>query len=597
MQTVAEYIMQYLYEYGIRTAFMVPGGGSIKLCTALFESKIETIEQHDEQACGFAAEASARYTGIPGLVLVTSGPGATNAFTAVAEAYFNSSPVLFLSGQVTINQTVSNQHAVGIRQIGVQEINIVPSVMPITKYAAMVKEPWEIKSHLDKALSLALSGRPGPVWLDIPVDVQGTLIDKTILQGYDPRAEIRDAADADVQYVVNQLKRAERPVVLIGQGVRNAGAGSLVETLIIEYNLPLVASYLGLDIISRDLPNNMRNVGFKGCRYGNIIVQDADVLLVLGSRLSVATVGYNSHTFARGAKIIAVDVDEAEHQKDTVDLARFIQADAKAFLEKLLPAMRIESVEPYSDWLSHCLEIKEKYPVCQDAFRHGSESGLNPYDMIDFLTTAVPAKIPIVADTGTALFAVSQGANLKDGQRYIPSGFATMGYSMPAASGISATLGKAPVIAFTGDGSVQMNLQELQTIVHYHLPVKLAILNNNGYYTMKPPVKRGYNAEDLYTAIKAHISFPSFEKLAAAYGIKYVAIQSRADMLREFTAEALCADEPVIFDVLIDENADVYTLTTFHMQDGRIVSRPIEDMYPYLERDELYGMMHIKGIG
>ena len=588
--------MQYLHERGIKTAFMVPGGGSIKLCTALFESRIETMEQHDEQACGLAAEAAARYTGLPGVVMVTSGPGATNAFTAVAEAYFNSSPVLFLSGQVTINQTIGHQAAKGIRQIGVQEINIVPSVVPVTKYAAMICDPQSIKAELDRAWTMAVSGRPGPVWLDIPVDVQGTVIDESSLSGYAEEPLTYKAEDADIAYVVAQLKAAERPVVLIGQGVRNAGAEALVEELITRYDFPLVSSYLGLDIISRDLPNNMRNIGLKGCRYGNITVQDADFLLVLGSRLSIATVGYNSHTFAREAKIVVVDVDEAEHQKSTVDLDWFIQCDAKVFLKKLLPALEQEGINPYSNWLRHCVEIKENYPVCQTEFRRNTEQGVNPYDLVDCLTTAIPAELPIIADTGTALFAVSQGANFKRDQRYIPSGFATMGYSMPAAIGVSAVLGKKSVVAFTGDGSVQMNLQELQTLVHYHLPVKLVVLNNNGYYTMKPLVKRGYNAEGTYAAIKAHVSFPSFEKLAAAYGIKYTAIATREDMIREFTAEALCADEPIIFDVLVDENADVYTLTTMHMQDGSIVSRPIEDLYPYLDKDELYGMMHIKSI-
>lgn len=588
--------MQYLHERGIKTAFMVPGGGSIKLCTALFESRIETMEQHDEQACGLAAEAAARYTGLPGVVMVTSGPGATNAFTAVAEAYFNSSPVLFLSGQVTINQTIGHQAAKGIRQIGVQEIDIVASVKPITKYAAMIKDPQLIKAELDQAWTTALSGRPGPVWLDIPVDVQGAVIDESSLSGYAEEPLTYKAEDADIAYVVAQLKAAERPVVLIGQGVRNAGAEALVEELITRYDFPLVSSYLGLDIISRDLPNNMRNIGLKGCRYGNITVQDADFLLALGSRLSIATVGYNSHTFARGAKIVAVDVDEAEHQKNTVDLKRFIQCDAKVFLEKLLPALNQAKISPHSNWLRHCIKIKEKYPVCRTEFRKNDGRGINPYDLIDCLTTAIPAETPIIADTGTALFATSQGANLKRAQRYIPSGFATMGYSMPAAIGVCVALGQKPVVAFTGDGSVQMNLQELQTLVHYRLPVKLVVLNNNGYYTMKPPVKRGYNAEGTYAAIKAHISFPSFEKLAAAYGITYVPIRTHEELACVAASKALHTDQPVIFDVFIDETADVYTLTTVHMQDGSIVSRPIEDMYPYIEHDELYGMMHIKSI-
>lgn len=597
MKTVAEYIMDYLYAKGIRTVFMVPGGGSIKMCTALFESKLQTIEQHDEQACGFAAEASARYSGLLSVVMVTSGPGATNAFTAVAEAYFNSAPVLFLSGQVTINQTTGFQKHPNIRQIGVQEINIVPSIAPITKYAAMVKNPTDIRKHLNRATAAAISDRPGPVWLDIPVDVQGALIEESSLPADETtEADSYAANAADVQYVATLLKCAERPVVLIGQGVRNAGAGALAEELIVKYDLPVVSSYLGLDIIGRDLKNNMRNIGFKGCRYGNITVQDSDVLLVLGSRLSIATVGYNSRTFARAAKIIVVDIDRMEHSKDTVQLDRFIHCDVREFLSALLPALEQTGMKPCSDWLRRCIAIKEKYPVCQESFREDLPGGLNPYHLIDHITSASPAELPLVADTGTALFVASQGANLKKGQRYIPSGFATMGYSLPAAIGISVTRNKGPVIALSGDGSVQMNLQELQTVVHNKLPLKLFILNNHGYYTMKPPIQRGYNAEGVYAAIKAHISFPDFEGLANAYGIKYVVLANQQDLREKVTTDVLCAPNPILFDAQIDENTEVYTLTTFHQKDGSIVSRPIEDLFPYLDREELYGMMHISGI-
>lgn len=584
---LSDYVMNFLYEQGVKDMFMLPGGGCIHLAVSLMRSNINCIVAHDEQTCSFAAEAYAKYKETLGCVLVTSGPGATNTVTALKEAYIDSVPCLFISGQVKSDQTLNYKNIPALRQVGVQEVDIISMVRGITKYAVLVDKPEKIKFYLEKALHIAQSGRPGPVWLDIPIDIQGALVEEDALTGFEVSSnDVPADEQEDLDYVLQCIKQAERPVILAGQGVRLSHAGDDLKYLAEKFKIPVVTSYLGKDLLDKEVVNNIGCIGFKGTRPANLTVQNADLLISIGCRISLATSGYAYDLFAAKAKKIVVDIDAAEHKKDTVKIDKLVLLDAKQFLRNIVLKLENYGMD-FSAWLEQALNFKQKYPVCAENYKNDYPDGINLYNFIDSLTAAVDKSIPIVADTGSALFVTAQAGNINKGQRYIFSGFAAMGFSLPGAIGVSFAKEKGLVIGISGDGSIQQNLQDLQTIVHHKLPVKLFVLNNQGYYTMKHSTNKGYDANFLYNTLRKSLSFPDWEKIASAYGINYVSIKNNHDIKEKLNEKNLYSMEPVLFDVKTSNELDVYTVTTFHKEDGTISARPLHDMFPFLEREEL----------
>jgi len=589
MMRVADYVSNVLADLGVTHVFMLTGGGAMFLNHAFGKNpRIKPIFQHHEQACAMAAEGYARTTGTPGVINVTTGPGGMNALNGVFGAWTDSIPMLVLSGQVKRETYVGSYHVPGLRQLGDQEGEIVPMVRGITKYAVTVSDPAEIRFHLEKAWHLAQSGRPGPCWLDIPVDVQSTQVDAGALRGYDPAADAVPV-DPDLKRKVAQaialLKAARRPVILAGTGVRLAGAVDLFNDVVHKLGIPVTTAWTH-DLIASDDPVFCGRPGTIGTRPGNFAVQNSDVLLVLGSRLNIRQVGYAWASFARAAQKIWVDVDPAELAKPTVKPDLPIQSDARLFLEEL--DRQFAQVDwrasQFSGWLNWCKERMARYPAVLP--RHRVFRGrINPYHFVEELFEVLADDDVVVCGNATATIVPFQVGKIRMGQRLIAnSGAASMGHDLPAAIGAACARGGKRVICLAGDGSLQLNIQELQTVCHYQLPVKIFVLNNNGYLSIRLSQK-SFFGETVGESPASGVSFPDVVKLATAYGIA----ANRIDMqdFRPAIQQALDTPGPVLCDVVLDpEQGFEPRQSSRQLPDGRIVSVPLEDMFPFLDRDE-----------
>ena len=595
---VADYLPKFIHDYGVRHIFMLSGGGIMHLTDGLACNRdIETICLHHEQAVSMAVEAYARYTGRFGAAYFTTGPGATNALTGLAGAWLDSVPCLFVSGQVKRKETVYRAGIPGLRQIGVQEINILPIVQSITKYAAFVDNPNEIRYHLEKAVHMATEGRPGPVWLDIPLDVQGAMIDPEQLKGFAagrqtshiPATLIREAAEC--------LLSASRPVLLAGQGVRISGAVESFLKFVERYHIPVVTTYLGVDLIDSRHPHYVGRIGIKGDRPGNYAMQNSDLLIVIGTSLPVAEIGYEYAEFARGARVIVVDIDESSHKKKTVRIDRFIKGDAKEFLDRTDAALAGKRFPIDPRWRRACREWREKYPVCLPEYA-ALKGKINIYHFIERLSGKLTSRDVVVSDAGSAFYAVSQCVKIRRGLRYITSGgFATMGYSVPASIGVSIAAGRKRVMCITGDGSFQQNIQELQSIVHHKLPIKIFILNNEGYLSIRFTQERHFNGRFIGEGLRSGVSFPDARKIARAYGIKFIRVSDNR-ALDHALDETLAWRGPVICEIMTPRNQLIIpTVASQKLENGTMVSRPLEDMYPFLDREEFKKNMFVKPAG
>lgn len=593
MKRVADYIAEYIFQLGVQDVFMVSGGGMMFLSDGLaMHPKLRVICTHHEQAAAMATVGYAKYTERFGVAYITTGCGGTNALTGLLDAWQDNVPCIFISGQCKRKETIRNS-GLPLRQFGVQEADIIALAQPLTKYAVMVNDPTEIAWHLDKAVHLARSGRPGPVWLDIPMDVQAAVIDETSLKRFDPTSEPAgyslDPEPTAIASVAELLAAAKRPLIVAGQGIRLAGAIPALRKFVETKQIPVVASRLGIDMLPSDHPLFIGRIGNKGDRAGNFAVQNADLLLVIGSRLSVSSTGHEYQTFAREAKIVIVDIDPVEHRKNTVRMDLFINADAGRFLDKFVDAPHPDS----SVWNMKCLEWKNKWPVCLPEY--AESEAVNLYYFIDCLTRMMKKDAAIVSDAGSAFYVVSQGGMFSDDQRYITSGGqADMGFSLPAAIGVCAARSRGEVLAVTGDGSFQMNIQELQTIVHNRLPVKLFVWNNDGYLSIRASQSKFFEGRFIGTDSTSGVSFPDTGKIAAAYGIKFFRV-NRSSELKLVLNEVLAYDGPAICEVMcIRDQEIVPSVSSWKKPDGTMVSRPLEDMYPFLDRDEFQQEMIVR---
>lgn len=593
---VADYIADRVYKEGAKDIFMLTGGGMMFLSDGVYSHpKLNAISNHHEQASAMAAVAYAKYTGGIGVAYVSTGCGATNAITGLLDAWQDNVPSVFISGQVKRKETTRNSN-LALRQIGTQEADIISIVQPITKYSIMVNDPNEIEYHLEKALHLAKSGRPGPVWLDIPMDVQSATIDLKKQRKFSP-SEIKKEyktvpTSSEMKLFEKMLFGAKRPVIVAGQGIRLADALPEFKKFIKKHKIPVVAPYLGVSNLPTDDPLYIGVIGTKGSRAGNLAMQNADLLVVLGSRLSVTATGYEYDLFAREAKVLVVDIDPIEHAKKTIQIDTFINADIKEFLKRVT----IKNIPSTRKWREKCLEWKKKYPTCLPEYRTYKKK-ISMYNLVDTLSRIMDNDAIVVSDAGSSFYVTTQALNIKGKQRYITSGGqADMGFTLPASIGASVSSGKKQVLGITGDGSFQLNIQELQTIVYNKLPIKLFILNNNGYLSIRATQKKFFKGRLIGTDSTSGLSLPDIKKIAGAYGIKYKKL-SKSKTLENDLQEVLTHDGPLICEVMCLEDEPVIpAASAVERPDGTIVSRPLEDMMPFLDRDEYLSNMIIKPV-
>jgi len=588
---LSDYIVGQLADWGVRHIFLVTGGGAMHLNDSIGkETRIHYVCNHHEQASAMAAEAYARIVGHPGVVNVTTGPGGINALNGVFGAWTDSVPMLVISGQVKRETCMRSLGITGLRQLGDQEADIVAMVGGITKYAAFIDDPLSIRYHLERAWHLAQSGRPGPCWLDIPVDVQAAAINPADLRSFDSAKDalLSDSSQLSSQCrkIIERIRSAKRPVILAGTGVRAAQAVEEFDALVHRLGIPITTAWTH-DLIASDDPLFCGRPGTIGDRAGNFAVQSADLLLILGSRLNIRQTSYNWQSFAPRAFKIQVDIDSAEFCKPTVQPDLAVRCDLKAFLRELL--LECDRVQYHSGthdpWLAWCRERVRRYPVVQDRQREPGPP-INPYYFIEQLSARLADGDIIVCGNATACIVPFQTLRLKKRQRLISnSGSASMGYDLPAAIGAAFARPGQRVICLAGDGSIQMNIQELQTIVHHHLPVKIFVLNNSGYLSMRMTQSGFFGRLTGESAITG-ASFPNMVKLGCAYGIPSVRID-RASQFAQID-QALAAEGPSLIDVLLDPAQEFEPRSRARqLPDGRIVSPNLEDMYPFLDPSEL----------
>ena len=595
---VADYLAKRIAEAGVRHVFMISGGGAMHLDDAIGKNKnLEYVCNHHEQACAIAVEGYARVTGNIGVAVVTSGPGGTNTLTGVLGLWLDSIPGMFISGQIKYGTTVEST-GLPLRQLGDQEANIIAIVKSITKYAVMVKDPNSIRYHFEKALYLARNGRPGPVWLDIPLDVQAAMVEEDELLPYS-QAEDRICFDPEIvkaqaASIIERLRAAKRPVLLAGNGIRLAGAMEVFHEVVDLLGVPVQTAMGGNDVIHSDHELFFGRPSVTGDRSSNFIVQNSDVLLAIGARLGVRTVSYLFKAFAREAYRIVVDVDSAELKKPTIYPDMPVHCDAKILLEEMARLLRGNPLPRKNEWIEWCRERRRRYPSVTEEWR-AQKDFVNSFHLADTLTRESSADDVFVLANGAANTCTFQAAKLKKGQRlFTNSGCASMGYDLPAAIGACFANERKRVICIAGDGSIQINLQELQTIVHHKLPIKIFMLNNNGYTSIRLTQDAYFPGEYIAADPTSGVTFPDIQKICAAYGIPSNKAANHQE-LQEKIRETLAVSGPALCEIMMSPDQPLYPkLASEVRSDGTMVSKPLEDMFPFLDRAEFLENMAIE---
>lgn len=598
MMKVTDFIANYIVDAGITDVFMLTGGGAMHLNDSLGKHpNLNVIFNHHEQASAMAAESYARLSHRMAVLNVTTGPGGLNALNGVFGAWTDSIPMLVLSGQVRYDTTVQGC-GLPLRQMGDQEYNIVKSVEPMTKYAVMVTDPQDIKYHLQKAIYFALKGRPGPVWLDIPMNVQGAMIDETKLRAYDfPENEKQEAPAIPAETiakVLEKIQQSERPVILAGTGVRISGVYHEFLKCIDALKIPVVTAFNAHDLLEEDHEYYFGRAGTVGDRSGNFVVQNSDLLLVLGCRLNIRQIGYSYQSFARAAYKVMVDIDSLELKKPTLQIDLPIHGDLKDFVQQLLSIALQKKLNPNKQWLDWCRERKQQHSVVLSEYWQRDQL-INPYCFIDVLGKHLPEGQITVTANATACITPFQAMPIKKNQRlYSNSGSASMGYDLPAAIGACVASNGEKIICVAGDGSIQQNIQELATISYHRYPIKIFVLNNDGYHSIRQTQQGFFGGPYIGIGPGSGIGFPDMKKLASAYSIDYLSCKSHQELGAVIPA-ALDGMNPVICEVfLTNEQPFAPKSSSKRLPDGRIVSRPLEDLAPFLSREELKENMLIE---
>lgn len=588
---VSDYIASFMAENGVVDLFTVTGGGAMHLNDSLGNHPgLHSTYNHHEQACAIAAEAYARLTGNIALVCVTSGPGGTNAITGVMGAWVDSIPMFVISGQVKFSTTIASTD-VPLRQFGDQEFNIIDSVTCMTKYAVMVTNPESIAYHLERAFFLAQHGRPGPVWLDIPLNVQGAFIETDSLQHYDSSEDatqtVAPPAIEIYAQLIEKIRLAKKPVILAGSGIRLSGRHDTFIKLLDHLQIPVVTAWNAHDVLWDDHPLYCGRPGTIGTRGGNFVVQNSDLLLSLGCRMNIRQISYNWENFAKNAYLVAVDIDEAELKKPTISADMPIHADLDDFLPGLFEAIQPTQQLGNIEWLEWCRMVNQKYPAVLQQY-YSTNSPVNPYVFMYKLSQCLEEDDVTVTGNGSACVCSFQAMVVKKKQRlFTNSGCASMGYGLPAALGAAVALNGKRVICLDGDGSIQMNLQELQTIIHNRLNIKIFWLNNDGYHSIRQTQVNIFDSRFCGVNETSGISFPSAEKIAYAYGFDFFKIDDVEQMDCKLV-KVLESNGPVICEVLLDPTQGFEPkLSARALPDGSMISPSLEDMYPFLMHDEM----------
>jgi len=592
MIRLADYVMQCLTAHGIRHAFLVTGGAAMHLNDAIGRNpNLSYFCVHHEQAAAMAADGYVRVSGRMALVQVTGGPGGINALNGVFGAWTDSLPMVVISGQ-SRRETLVSSTSLPLRQLGDQEANIVRMVEGITKYAVQIQDPLSVRYHLEKALYLARHGRPGPVWLDIPMDVQWAVVEPSSLKGFEPSDEelgpsFAQLQEARLKKVLERMAAAHRPVIYAGSGVRLSGQHELFLRLADRLQIPVVAAWNSNDLVPNVHPVYAGRPGTLGDRPGNFTVQNSDFLLILGCRLNIRLVSYNWKSFAPRAFKVMVDVEEAEMKKPTLSIDLPVHADLRDFL----PAMeRLTQnwVPRHPAWLNWCRERVARYPVVLPEYWKLREK-VNPYCFMECLSDQLQDREVVVCGDGTACVTAFQAIRIRPGMRlFHNSGCASMGYDLPAAVGAAVALaGEQRIICLAGDGSLMMNLQELQTVAGHRLPIKLFVLNNQGYHSIRQTQQNFFPENILGCGEDSGLSFPDFGKVAAAFGFPFYRCHHHGEM-EKVIRETLAVPGPAVCEVMLDLGQGFAPkLSSRRLADGRMETAPLQDMAPFLSRDEL----------
>lgn len=573
--TVSEYIFDFLQKKGCTTVYMVSGSSAMWLTDALQRSHaLKAVCCHHEQAAAMAADCYGRTRGVPGVCLATIGPGATNAITGVAGAFVDSSPMFVLTGQAN-SRLIRYEMDTGIRQHGTQSLNLGPIVSPLVKYFACVLEPADIRRVMERAWHEAMEGRKGPVWIDVPVDVQNKQVPDE-MEGY--QAAERPAAHVDLRTIAQGLAQAEKPLVLAGGGVRGAGAVELLGRLCHALQIPVAASRGGIDVIASGSPYFVGRPGSYGDRASHFAIQQCDYLLILGSRLSISTTGYYPQRFGQNAYKVMVDLDQKELDKPDVPVDQKISMDIKEFLEGALDCSTGLEVTDHGPWLAHCQEMRRQYSNVLPGY--AQERPLNSYYASKLLSQCAPSNCDIVVDTGSVCNIVSQSWELKEGQRYLISGgLSAMGFW---AGAIGAAQEGRQVIALSGDGSVQMNVQEFATLRYNRLPIKLFVFQNSGYMLIRHNQHNYMDDRFLGVGPDSGLETPDFCKVAAAYGLESCELTAGDDLEGAFK-EILTKDEPFVCQLRVQEFGEIAPrIASRVMPDGSLKAAEFDDLYPFL---------------
>ncbi|MFJ5427984.1 thiamine pyrophosphate-binding protein [Pectobacterium actinidiae] len=591
MIRVADYVMKRLYQEGVEHLFMVTGRGVLYLSDAAAKQEgLDCICVHHEQAGAYAAMAYSQVNHKMGACLVSTGCASTNAITPVLCAWQDDVPMVVISGQNSLKETVTYT-GLPIRTYGQQEADIISLVTPITKYAVMVSDPESIAMELDKAFHLALSGRKGPVWIDIPLDIQNMRVDEDELKRLEFNEDKLSASDDDIEYLLEALAASERPVILIGSGVRSAGAEAVLDSVVDKYSIPVVYSASATDIYKSDKKLSIGAVGTMATnRAANFAMQNADLLIIVGSRMTSMTTGNNPDKFARCAKIIAIDIDENEYKKDNLTVDKLILSDAKDFLNKLSSKNVNTS---WSAWVDKCLHYKNIFPKCEDKYKLDGKVDL--YYLADVLSAHLDNDAVFVTDSGLEELIMPTTISFKEQQKCLhPVSQGAMGYALPAAIGAYYSSGKQ-VVAVVGDGSIMMNLQELQTIRHNNLPIKILVINNNCYAVIRKRQVDLFRTRTVGTDADNGVSCPEFEKVANCFDIQYEFIEN-THVVDQKIQEVLNREGPVLCEILSPEDQEYINTSYVRNMKGRFVQRPLEDQSPFLERELFLSEMIIDPI-
>lgn len=596
MIKVSDYIINFLVSKGVKHAFLLPGGQSMHMVNSIRSNPhIEPVTVLHEQAASMMTEAYSRVTNNYGACIVSTGPGGTNCVTGLIGAWLDSTPCMFLSGQFGTKNLVYDQ---GIRQTGLQNTDPVKIVESITKYAALVLDPKSIRYHLEKAYHLSTTGRPGPVWLDIPIDVAAALVDEEQLEGYKP--EPLDTADeielrGHVANYIDLLKKAKRPVILAGHGIHLSKANKELLLAADMLKIPVLTTINGLDLIGDDHPYFLGRPNYWGQRYANFAIQNSDLLLSVSAGLGIETTGFNYDAFAREAVKVSVDIDKNELNKRSVKIDHKIHSDAKRFFDELIRQLQSTELPEYDNWWSICRDWKKRYPIVTDELRQLKDQ-VHPFVFYDVLCDELDADCNILhGSAGTHFVAGVQAFKVKQGQKaWSEIGIGAMGHSLPGS--IAAYFARpTQTICVSGDGGFQFNMQELQTIVNYNLPIKIFVCNNNGYASIKNTQKAFFDSNFIGTFTEGSgQTLPNILKIVEAYGIKTCRIENQHN-LKEEIRNVLDYPGPIVCEVMLPVDGRLEPkITARLLKDGSMVANPLEDLWPFLDRDEFMQNMIIK---